>query len=280
MVLVKKELTRRGSPRRRTVVQRGDLIITEHSEARFALPVRYSFCRAYPVITGNCIVLSIRKSSLPICENASLLPRCLVMAFFARRAKQVATKLSFGHVRKTLDWVGNGAAQHGLRSQVLGTEALRVGCSSGRRWSGRGRQEERERIAQRDSVATQVSPLPNFKIVVPDGTIPRPPLAQRNSVASRNSTLPYFKAVVPGGASPPPIPCAARFRRDSIFAAPKLQDCSARRRQPSPTPDAAQFRRQSKFDAPILQGCSARRHQPSATPGAAQFRRQSNSPLP
>jgi hypothetical protein len=125
LVLVKKELTRRGAPRRRTVVQRGDLIITEHSEARFALPVRDSFCRAYPVITGNCIVLSIRKSSLPICENASLLPRCLVIAFFGTHTHKRHTyrfrsnlgsscgssshanfqKLSFGHVRKTLDWV-------------------------------------------------------------------------------------------------------------------------------------------------------------------------------
>ena len=158
MVLVKKELTRRGAPRRRTVVQRGDLIITEHSEARFALPVRDSFCRAYPMITGNCIVLSIRKSSLPICENASLLPRCLVIAFFGTHTHKRHTyrfrsnlgsscgssshanfqKLSFGHVRKTLDWVGNGAAQHGLRSQVLGTEALRVGGSSARRRAGRG----------------------------------------------------------------------------------------------------------------------------------------------
>ncbi len=101
-----------------------------------------------------------------------------------------------------------------------------------------------------------------------------------NYIASQNSPRPYFKTEVPGGASPPPIPCAARFRRHSIFAAPKLQACSARRRQSSPTPGAAQFRRQLKFDAPILQGCSARRRQPSPTPGAAQFRRQSKFAAP
>ena len=115
---------------------------------------------------------------------------------------------------------------------------------------------------------------------MPDGASPRPPLAQRNSVASRNSMLPYFEALVPGGASHPPIPCAARFRRHSIFAAPKLQDCSVRRHLSSPIPDAAQFRRQSKFAAPILQDCSARRRQPSPTPGAAQFRRQSKCASP
>ncbi len=130
----------------------------------------------------------------------------------------------------------------------------------------------------RSKQASSLSPLPYFKTVVPGVAGPPLRLAQRNSVASQNSPLPYFKTAVPGGVSPPPIPCAARFRRYSILAAPKLQDCGARRRRP--TPGAAQFRRQSKFNAPILQGCSARRRRPSPTPGAAQFRRQSKFAAP
>ena len=57
------------------------------------------------------------------------------------------------------------------------------------------------RLAQRNSVASQNSPLPYFKTVVPGGASPLLRLAQRISVASQNSKLSNFKTLVACGPS-------------------------------------------------------------------------------